>query len=103
MYRKLIAKRKLKNTCECCGKHLLKGDVYYKERTVVDEGVLYAYNSYLCPKCRYKEERHQKRFNKFKDVCKHPQEFIETEWDYIPGECVKEPQYDYCKLCGKIF
>ena len=32
----------------------------------------------------------------------NPHEFIETEWSYIFGECVKEPNFDYCRLCGKI-
>lgn len=38
----------------------------------------------------------------FKRKCKHPQKFIDTVWRYIPGECVKEPDYDRCMLCGQI-
>lgn len=109
MFKKKIAKRKLRCKCKCCGKEFLKGNVYYKERIVaveedfpIDKTIILAYNSYLCPKCKYKQEQQNKRFLKFKGKCTHPEKFIETKYDYIPGECVQEPQYDYCRLCGKI-
>ena len=55
-----------------------------------------------CPKCKYKLEQHNKRYKEFQKHCKHPEQFIETEWCYIRGECVMEPDYDYCRLCEKI-
>lgn len=38
----------------------------------------------------------QKRIDEIKN-CKHE---MDTVWDYIPGEAVKEPQYDHCIKCG---
>lgn len=102
--KRLIASRQLKRKC-ICGQGFLKGDVYYKHREVSDNGWggIYAGEYLICPKCLYKSKQHKLRYEKFKSICNHPEEFIETEWDYIPGECVKEPQYDFCRLCGQIF
>jgi len=109
MYKKLIAKRKLHCKCDYCNKTINKGEVYYKERIIKtyfdyenNKSKIYGYNLYECPKCKYKGEQHFKRYLKFQKKCTHPEKFIETEYDYIPGECVKEPKYDYCRLCGKI-
>ena len=100
--KRLIAKRKLKRCCQECEIHFKKGDVYYKVREVYKDINICAYEFLLCPKCKYKLEQHNKRYKEFKKHCEHPGKFIETEWCYIPGECVKEPDYDYCRLCGKI-
>lgn len=35
--------------------------------------------------------------------CKHLDKFCETEYGYIPGECVMQPEYDFCSACGFIF
>ena len=107
MYKKMIVKRRLKHKCDYCNKSFKKGDVYYKERQVFTDFIdgkvnVTAYSNFKCPKCKYKDEDHMKRFNKFKTKCNHPEEFIDTIWGYIPGECVKEPQCEHCKLCGKI-
>lgn len=100
--KKLIAKRRLKYGCDQCHKPILKGDTYFKKRIIRPGEIVIAYDMNYCPKCKYKNEQHEKRFEEFKKRCEHPKKFIETEWDYIPGECVKEPQYDYCRLCGEI-
>ncbi|KEI84147.1 hypothetical protein N493_19870 (plasmid) [Clostridium botulinum B2 433] len=105
MYKKYIAKKKLKNICQYCGCSFNKDDLYYKERIVVecwDSGHIYGYNNYICPKCKYKEKQHIKRFERFRNNCIHPKEFVEEIWSYIPGECVKQPDHLECRLCGKI-
>ncbi len=102
--KRLIAKRRLRRKCEFCNRTIYKGEVYYKHRTVfTEENKVYGYTSYICPKCKYKREQWHLRFLIFKhDKCTHPKEFIDTVYRYIPGECVKEPDYDYCRLCGTI-
>lgn len=100
--KRLIALRRLKNHCIDCNKSILKGEIYYKHRTVINDWELFGYNTYYCPRCKIKKESHDKRYKEFQKKCTHPYEFIATEWDYIPGECVKEPQYDFCTLCGEI-
>lgn len=104
MFKKHVAQRKLKNRCIYCEKHFVKGDVYYKERHVNVDGYrkIYSYNLYECPKCKYEREQHEKRYKAFQKICVHPEEFINLVWGYIPGECVKEPKYNQCRLCGKI-
>jgi len=32
-----------------------------------------------------------------------PHKNIQTAWSYIPGECVKQPDYEQCVDCGEIF
>jgi len=107
--KKLIASRKLKSTCVRCDKEFPKGDIYYKQRTIVsgiddidDKPYIYGNTIYECPRCHYKRIQHEKRFQEFKKHCKHPKEFITEEWSYIPGECVKQPDHFECRLCGKI-
>jgi DNA-directed RNA polymerase subunit RPC12/RpoP len=102
--KKLTAKRSLRRTCIECGRKFNKGDVYYRHREVAEEyGEIFAYEYIECPKCHHKQEHCRKRFEEFKKRCLHPDEFITTVWSYIPGECVKEPDYDYCRLCGTRF
>ena len=38
---------------------------------------------------------------KAQENCKH--EKTHTHYDYIPGEAIKEPQYEVCNSCGYIF
>jgi hypothetical protein len=96
-----IASRKLVRKCDYCGVEFSKGDVYHTERYVIKEwSKVMAWTSYTCPKCEYKNEQHDKRFKRFQGICNHPNNFIETVWSYIPGECIKEPDYDKCTLCG---
>jgi len=99
-YKRKIASRKLNRKCDCCDKTFLKGNIYYDNRQVfTDEDKVFGHTYRLCPKCKYKEEQLAERIKR----CPHPKHLIKTEWDYIYGECVKEPQYDYCGVCGEIF
>jgi hypothetical protein len=104
--KKLIASRKLKRRCIVCNTEFEKGDVYYKKRMVYVErawrhSVIFTLEMLMCPKCKFEEEQHNIRFSKFQETCTHPDKFIKTKWSYIPGEYVKEPDYDFCSLCDK--
>lgn len=101
--KRLVVKRKLKWKC-ICGQEFSKCDVYYKHREVYDNGWggIFVSEYLICPRCLYKSKQQKPRYEKFQEKCIHPKEFIETVWDYIPGECVKEPQYDQCRLCNQI-
>ena len=97
-----VATRSLKRRCEYCDTRFLKGDVYYLHRYVSrSDGEFVAYEYLVCAKCKYKRNDWEERYEKFKNKCKHPKEFIETIYDYIPGEAVKQPEYDVCTLCGQ--
>jgi hypothetical protein len=104
--KRLVAARKLKRKCECCGRGFEKGDVYYHKRRVWTffdgkDDVVFGSDYTKCPRCHYKDTDRIMRFEKFKSSCTHKKiDFIHTVWDYIPGEAVKEPQYDECQLCG---
>lgn len=101
--KRLIAKRRLRRNCELCGKIILKGEVYYKKRTVFrEDDKVYGYTTYICTRCKYRNEQREIRFKKFQAECTHPREFIDTVYRYVPGECVQEPDYEYCRLCGSL-
>jgi len=102
--KRLVAKRKLQRKCIYCETGFKKGDVYYKQRHIYDceRKIIAAYEYLICPKCKWQKESNNKRFDEFKKVCRHPSEFEKTEYGYIPGECVMEPKYSYCGLCGEI-
>ncbi len=101
MAKRLVAKRKLQRKCDVCGNEISKGEVYYKTRSVeTDDEKIYAFNIYECCRCRYKAREWEQRYEKFKKRCKHPDKFCVEMWRYIPGEAVKEPDYDVCTLCG---
>lgn len=94
-----VALRKLKRTCYKCGCGFNKGEVYYKFRSVYAGSKVSAYEWILCAKCKRKQEQHKKRFEIFKKNCHHP---IKTlVWDYIPGECVMQPDHNECLVCGE--
>lgn len=96
-----VAKRRLKHGCDQCRKPILKGQVYYRKRFVfTDDMGVYGSNLTYCPKCKYSNEQQELRYEKFRDKCRHPEEFINEVWTYIPGETVKEPSYCECMLCG---
>ncbi len=73
--------------CEFCGKRLLtKKGAGIHERQY----------------CWHPDSIHQKLIvedikNKQSNCKKHE---WETSYTYIPGECVKEPDYEMCILCG---
>lgn len=97
-----IASRRLKRHCISCNKSFEKGDVYYLKRVVFEEfGEVIAYEYLVCPKCKYKKEKHKNRFMVFlsNGKCKHP--VTEEIWRTIPGEdYVKEPSHTECSICG---
>jgi len=96
-----ITKSRKTHRCISCGELITKGSVYYSEKTAFKEdGKFYSGEIKWCPKCKYKHDRSKARFESFKLKCHHP--LIDTKYDYIPGEAVMEPQYDYCLICGKI-
>lgn len=104
--KRLVAKRKLQRKCIYCNAEFKKGNVYYKQRNVYTDwtaagDIVIAWEYLVCPKCKWKEENSNKRFEGFKKICTHPYEFEETQYGYIPGEYVMEPKYTYCGLCGK--
>jgi uncharacterized protein (DUF2225 family) len=99
--KRLIASRKLKRTCVVCNTKFKKGNVYYRDRKVCADWVVMAFETLMCPKCKYKARAHDIRFKEFEMFCTHPEKFCETAWSYITGECVKEPDYGFCTLCGK--
>jgi DNA-directed RNA polymerase subunit RPC12/RpoP len=49
--------------------------------------------------CKNENSPHQKAIVKKQEECLH--ENTELIWSYIPGEAVKEPDYDQCIDCGK--
>lgn len=67
--------------CEYCGKRLLSknGAKIHEEQYCSQSPIV-----------------KQKRNDQIKS-CNHD---MDTHWDYIPGEAVMEPQYDYCIKCG---
>lgn len=105
--KRLIAKRRLKNGCDQCRKPILKGYIYYRKRTVFhdydteNDCGMFAITTTYCPKCKYRNEQRKLRYEKFKEKCNHPKEFINEVWTYIPGEAVKQPDYCECGLCGR--
>ncbi len=82
-----------------CNRSFKKGDIYYKHRTVISGYEILAYEYLECPKCRYKQESQEKRFNLFKTKCHHP--IVSEEWSFIPGETVMQPDHDECVICGE--
>lgn len=98
-----VASRKLKRTCLFCNKGFRKGQVYYVDRNVFSFGdTVKAYEDLFCAKCIYKTEDQKERFFRFQKTCKHPKEFVHTEYDYIPGEAVMEPSHTECYLCHQV-
>jgi hypothetical protein len=97
--KRLIASRKLQRKCSHCECSFVKGDIYYRERTVEADGVdVWSRENLKCPKCKYRSEQSQKRFEAFKAVCTHP--IIDEIWDYIPGEAVIQPDHSECRICN---
>ena len=103
---KRIPKSRKEHECFECGKVIPKRTVYYLikhiYRDIDCEPNFGSIEVKQCPKCLYKEKCHHERYADFTKRCEHPKKFIDTVWDYIPGEAVKEPQYDQCLLCGKV-
>lgn len=98
--KKLIAKRRGKKDCIICGISFNRGDIYYNKRNIInDYDDIIAWTDKYCPKCKYKKEQQDKRFEIYKQNCEHPK--IVTKWHmYAPGQY--EPDYDYCVICEKI-
>src|SRR5690625_320470 len=99
-----VASRRLKRRCKYCNIGFIKGNVYYLHRYVSGyDGEIDVYEYLECAKCKYKRNDWEKRYERFKGKCKHPKEYTETFYDYIPGEAVMQPEYDVCTLCSTRF
>jgi len=103
---KRIPKSRKEHICFDCDKVIPKDTVYYVIKHMYhDIDCKPNFGSIevkQCPKCLYEEKCHYKRYADFTKRCEHLRKFIDTVYDYIPGEAVKEPQYDQCLLCGKV-
>lgn len=97
---KKILRSKRPHTCDYCGKTIPKGTVYYREKHIIkdEDMIFYTYVTKTCPKCVFKSKQGGERFKRFKPTCEH--KITDTVYGYIPGECVMEPQYDECRICG---
>jgi len=78
-----ILKNQIIYQCECCNKRLLskKGAMIHEEQY-----------------CWHPDSPHKKKILEEQLKCKH--EHIETQYSYMIGEAVKEPDYDLCLDCG---
>ena len=68
---------------------------YCGRRKLSKRGCIEHENKY----CKNELSPHMLAIRKKQDNCLH--EHRETVYSYIPGECVKEPDYDICIDCGK--
>ena len=102
---KLVKVRKDHQCIECNKIIRKKGMAYRDKHTIIfDDGDKITCDSiimYTCIRCNYKITQKANRFNEFKKVCSHPEKFIDTIYDYIPGEAVKQPDHCECLLCGQ--
>jgi hypothetical protein len=71
---------------------------------IEDDGVVIvsSITLYYHLRCAYLNQRRGERFERFKQGCQHPRGFRETEYSYIPGEAVMQPECDRCRLCGAV-
>jgi len=101
---KKVASRRLKKRCIHCGCGFRKGNVYYLHREVFEcDGKVYSNEHLECAKCNYKRKDWERRYEKFKEECNHPDGFVILVWGYMTGEAVMQPDYDLCTLCGDEF
>jgi hypothetical protein len=96
--KRLVAKRKHKVKCIHCGREILKGDVFYRYRSVFSDDKKYnphitTFQIEMCAKCQREREQHDIRYNKFQTNCTHPEIF--RSYDYYGDR--------YCELCGQTF
>lgn len=98
-----IATRRLKRKCIDCNCTFSKGEIYYINRRIYDdiEDGIYAIESIVCPRCKFKRKDQKERYEKLKKKCHHPEKLIIEKWSYIPGEVVMQPDHDECLLCGE--
>ena len=68
---------------------------YCNKRLLTKKGCYLHENQY----CWHPKSPHQKNIVKKQALCEH--KHTETQYRYIPGEAVKEPDYDLCIDCGK--
>ena len=69
--------------CEYCNKRLLSKN-----------GAKLHENSY----CKSSKSPHMSSIKEKQENCEH--ENTETIYGYIPGEAVKQPEYEFCLDCG---
>lgn len=95
-----IAPRRLNYGCDCCGRAIVKGDIYYTKRTVWKyEGEITGWTNRKCAQCKYYADQSKLRFERFKPNCHHP--LVHEVWSGIPGEYVMQPDHEECLICGE--
>ena len=93
-----MKKLKTRKTHTCCR---CKRSIPIGSIAVLDGPPVYTTNMYYHLRCYYGREASKLRFNRFVMKCPHPEKMRVTVWTYIPGECVKEPDHDECRICGR--
>lgn len=103
-----IASRKLSRTCVCCGRSFVKGDAYYRNRSVYvdresDDGRdIVCANEWLeCEACVMEARRLEgyRRYLREEGLCRHEDTIM--HYSLISGEdYVQEPDYEECLICG---
>jgi len=68
-----------------------------RKRLLTKKGCLLHENKY----CWHPKSPNKTNIIKNQEACPHTNR--ETEYEYIPGEAVKEPAYDRCLDCGKKY
>jgi hypothetical protein len=103
-----IRKAHKDHVCEYCGRKIKKGEHYLYERRFCKEfddyefkEIIYGFDSHTHIKCNYYQKHHEERFERFKPTCEH--KINHTEYSYIPGECIMQPECQICDICGEIF
>ena len=103
-----VASRRLVRKCIDCGRSFNKGDEYYRNRYVfvdtdslIEKDKVCAKEWLECVECvetREREEAHR-RYLRESGLCLH--EDTELHYSLISGEdCVYEPDYEECLICG---
>ncbi len=98
LYRK-IASRNLPHACDECLRRIHKGEVFYDHVYICGQDYelpMAKYSYRRCAKCEYEHNLKKERSKR----CPH--KIRDTSYRYIFGEAIMEPNYEYCRHCGKV-